>query len=369
MKKPGLVSAAVTMLAASLVLAGCGGGADAGGEGDEPIQLTYATYFGDKSYTHLAAQWWMDEVTERTDGRVTFRVMGGGALLGAAEMLEGVSTGRADLGQSGDAYFPGDLPLSVASGAVPFVTDNPFAHAAAHQWLYQHDENFKAEYDAQNVVVPFFIPTTPSVLGVKGELGGLDDLKGKNVRASGGAIEMLKVAGANPMAMPAGETYESLERGLLDGFFGFQMDSVTDFGVYEVTDNIYYASTGTFAIVDLFFNKDVWEGLPDDVRDIMTEVGNEVVDGTMELMEELETKTCDKLTDAGMQPQLFPEAEVDRWRDLTGTTLADGWKAAAESAGTGVEDLDAWYDDYVALIKRMETEHPHTTGAITCAGR
>src|SRR5690606_1546294 len=94
---------------------------------------------------------------ERTDGRVEIEFFYGEALVKAADMLEGVSAGRADIGYAASLYFPAQLSLASVV-EIPFTTTDPGAQAQAFYSLYQENEAFRADYENAGVHVLTFNP-------------------------------------------------------------------------------------------------------------------------------------------------------------------------------------------------------------------
>ena len=93
---------------------------------------------------------------------------------------------------------------------------------------------------------------------------GLADLRGFDLRASGGAAQILKAWGANQVGMPMSATPEALQKGVVKGLFS-SLEVMKDFKFAEIckyvtiTDTVIYP----FAVV---MNMDRWNALPDDQR-------------------------------------------------------------------------------------------------------
>src|SRR6185369_2244460 len=84
-----------------LLLAAVGAGAA------ESITLTYANFPPAATFPSVQMERWAKEVEKRTDGRVKVKTFPGGTLLGAKNMLEGVTSGMADIGNFAMSYQPG----------------------------------------------------------------------------------------------------------------------------------------------------------------------------------------------------------------------------------------------------------------------
>jgi tripartite ATP-independent transporter DctP family solute receptor len=104
-----------------------------------------------------------------------------------------------------------------------------------------------------------------------------DDMKGQKVRTSYSPIEIaiIEAQGANPTPVSWAEVIPSLAQGVVDGT-GNADDLIQASGQYEVlkysTETKYMYSYNT-----LVMNKDAYEGLPSDFRDVVDEASRQTV--------------------------------------------------------------------------------------------
>src|SRR3546814_11780120 len=96
----------------------------------------------------------MQEVTRRTNGRVTFEAYYAGSLLNAADLYPGLSRVTADIVTgTPQAYNPQEYPLS--SIVVPYLTDNSIAVTDAFNDLYKENADFRKEFEGKGVQMPW----------------------------------------------------------------------------------------------------------------------------------------------------------------------------------------------------------------------
>ena len=118
--------------------------------GQTTRKLVYATYIPDTLSIVQADKWFMDEVTRRTNGRITFEVYLSGALLKAGDILPGVAAGAADLGMSvPSAYNRKDYPLSNIT--LPFITDKVDSASYAFKEMYESNADLRKEYEGRGL--------------------------------------------------------------------------------------------------------------------------------------------------------------------------------------------------------------------------
>ena len=115
--------------------------------------------------------------------------------------------------------------------------------------------------------------TAPTNIMSKVPVRTLDDIKGLDLRASGGAAAILKAWGANAVGMPMSATPEALQKGVVKGLYS-SLEVMKDFKYAEECKYITMTNTVIypFAVV---MNMDSWNSLPDDVKKILDDLGEE----------------------------------------------------------------------------------------------
>lgn len=84
------------------------------GIADAAVTLNYANFPPAATFPSVQMERWAKEVEKRTGGKVKIKTFPGGTLLGAKNMLEGVTSGTADIGNFAMSYQPGRFPVSEA---------------------------------------------------------------------------------------------------------------------------------------------------------------------------------------------------------------------------------------------------------------
>jgi len=367
--------AALAAGALALSLTACGGNAGAspsdngdGGDGPiEPITLTYASNVGEGDHGSVAMKWWMDRVTELSDGRVTFEAFWSEALCKTPDLLACASDGRADITPVSPAFDQAAFPLA-SIVLLPYATENVIAVAQSLTEMYRTNDDLRAEYAAQNVHLLHAIPTTTAVMGSREPVDGIDEIKGKAMRGYGLLLNALDMAGANAVAVPIGEVYESLDRGVIDGWFATTLDNaVLDFKLNEVTPYISDTGAGAYQAGAILLNLDRWKDMPEDVQKILTQASDEVMASYGdEFLIPLYDRVCEAVEEEGVTLSIWDDAAKAEWRDLVAERLKAGW---AEGASGAIDDVDAFYDAYHALLDSYEAEGDVPTGISYCLSR
>ena len=244
----------------------------------EPIKLSYANFPPAPTFPCVQMERWKKEVEKRTNGKVAINTYPGGTLLGAKNMMDGVIAGQANIGCLCMAYQPGRFILT---NATSLPVDLPSAKVSSLV-LWNLYKKYKPEAFAKVKVLTMFT-TAPTNIMSKVPVRSLSDLKGLDLRASGGAAQILSAWGANPVGMPMPATVEALQKGVVKGLFS-SLETLKDFKFAELcryvtmTDTVIYP----FAVV---MNMDSWKALPADVQKIFNDLGTEQAEWTGNYMD------------------------------------------------------------------------------------
>ncbi len=234
----------------------------------ETITLTYANFPPAVTFPSVQMERWAKEVEKRTNGKVKVKTFPGGTLLGAKNMLEGVTAGSADIGNFAMSYQPGRFPVSEAVDLYHGFT----SARVASQVLFDLAEKYKPkEFEKVKIVTLFTCP--PTNIMTSKPVRTLKDLKGTELRVAGTSADVLKRLGGVPVAMPQSETPEAIQKGVVKGMIS-SMEILQDFKFAAYTPNatVVNLPVVSFAVV---MNKSRWEGLPLDVKKVIDDLARE----------------------------------------------------------------------------------------------
>ncbi len=274
----------------------------------DPVKLNYSIFFPAPHKMTVLATEWAQEVEKRTGGAVKITLFPGGTLTPADKCYDGVVKGISDIGFSVLAYTRGKFPLTE-------VTDLPLgirSGLTASRLINAYYEKFKpAEFN--EVKVLYFHGHGPGLLHTKKPVNTLADLKGMKIRCTGMAAKIVSALGAVPVAMPMGETYDALSRGVVDGSMapqeslqGWKWGEVVKYTIENFGSSY---STGFFVVMNL----DKWKALPPAVQKTIDEVSREWVDKTGRLWDEIDKEGRQFTLARGNQVIALSQEEDAKW--------------------------------------------------------
>ncbi len=318
---------------------------------------------------------WMDEVEERTNGKVQFEKHYSGSVIAMGREYEGLTSGLVDIALPiFQMYDPVRFPLSEIS-MLPLLESDVRVATAAYEELVMGNHilrDNKTFYDYEWAERDMKMWTTPTTEGYNFSYArnsgpsNVRELANVTFRSSGRMAEIFSSKlGINAISLPAGDIYDGLSRGSIDGLYF----SVPDWNGYGIDELIGYTIQGvnlghfshTFGMTN-----ETWNSLPEDVQEVMDEVAVELLhaDETYAVYDERLEKSLQTneahggiMADISEQPievqEAINQAIVETWIE---------WIDANEKNGLpGKETALLWRDlvikyggDVPDAIKEME---------------
>ncbi len=292
------------------------------------INLTYSIFFPPTHGQCQAGISWAKEIEKRTNGKVKITVFPGGTLTKAHQCYDGVVKGISDLGMSCFAYTRGrfpemeavDLPLGYPNGQVATRVANEFYKKIKPKEL-------------DNVKVLYLHAHGPGLLHTKKPVRTLEDFNKMKIRSTGLSAKLVKALGGIPVAMPQGSTYESLQKGVVEGTFG-PIEVLKGWRQAEVvnfTTDCYSVGYTTSMFVVMNLNK--WNKLPKEIQKIMDKVSNEWIDVHGKKWDAVDKNGRDYTLSLGNEIITLSEQESARWKKAV-RPIIDEYIVAREKNGT-----------------------------------
>lgn len=264
-----------------------------------------------------------------TDGRIKINVYSAGSLAPAMELFDAVSQGKADIGAGFSSFWTEKTPAARWFSSIPFGLNSRQMNA----WIYSGDglKLWEKAYEPFNL--------TPRLLGsTGGRMGGwfnkkiekINDFNGLRIRMPGVGGNILSKFGSGIVSLSGGEVFSALRSGKVDAvdWGGPYLD--LNLGLNKVARYYYYPGwqdPGT--AIELIFNKETYDALPDDLKTALDTVAMETNLWCSSEFEALNSKALDDLINrhnvkvvrfpdavlkelkAGAEQEIMKEAEKD----------------------------------------------------------
>jgi TRAP-type C4-dicarboxylate transport system substrate-binding protein len=312
----------------------------------KPVELNYSVFFPAPHKNAVLAAEWAKEIEKRTDGRVKITVFFGGTLTPADKCYDGVVKGISDIGFSVLAYTRGKFPLTEVAD-LPLGMKNGLVASKVINEFYK---KFKPK-ELDEVKVMYLHGHGPGILHTKKAVNTIEDVKGMKIRCTGMAAKIVGALGAIPVAMPMGETYDALSRGVVDGSMaphealqGWKWGEVVRF-----TTECFGASysSGMFVVM----NKNKWNSLPPDIQKIIEQINEEYIDKQGKTWDEVDKVGRDYTLARGNKIISLSPDENRRWEKTVKPILEEYKKNMKDKGLPGEEVLSFYFQTIYKLQK------------------
>lgn len=342
----------------------------AGEPAGDPVRLVYASFAVEDSPHSQSFAWLADELSARTNGRVTIEQFHAGALCAFNDIFDCIKDGRADFGLFLPVQQPSFLPFS-SIGSVLFISNDTQAHSDAFNELADSHEQFSAEWDAQGMRPLWFASIGPAVLGANEPVDSIDWMENKSIRATGYFTQALDAVGANPVALANAEVYEAIGRGTIDAFYASTLDGAAlDNSHFEVTSHWQDPGAGEYVSIATAVSQAALDKLTEEEQAILFELADEVQANFFETyyFPQMEV-ACDNAINGGLESfTIWSEEETQRFADAAAEVVKAQWIADTEAGGT--TGAAEFYDEFVATVRDKEAASTFgETATERCAAR
>lgn len=314
---------------------------------------------GPSVYVNLVENFFVPEVTRRvaeeTSYTVTFVEAYGGTIAGVADTLEAVESGLLDIGAYCFCFEPAKLFLHNFPYWTPFgpqgsteAMELTRAVYDAHPWL---TEMFETEY---NQILLGLSGWDNYHLGTTDPWETVEDLQGVRVGGAGPNLPWLEFAGAVPVQSTLPEGYMSLQTGIYNGWLMFP-SAYYGFRFFEPAPHFTLIGFGPMMVNGLTMNISSMQRLPEEVQQIIREVGMEYEARSGEALDAAQARGLEQLAEAGAIITELPDETRMGWA----ASLADFPRIQVEEAnGRGLPATEV-VSTWLQLVTESGHDWPH----------
>lgn len=259
---------AVLSAVALLATAGCSPEAGTMGQSHEQYRATTLRYADFQSPSGAAPfREFADEYTRTSDTQIEFEEFWSGSLLAGTEIANGVRGGIADIGMFQSTYYPSEYPVTnwmAALASLP-TTEFPLGMLASNAALSDFslgNPDVVESFESRGLKLLFATHTLTSYnLLCTDPVTTLDEAKGKRVRSAGVVWDNeIRAVGMVPVNLPLGETYDGLQRGVVDCALG-SPTTLVEYGLWDAARHYTYLPMTGLNTNYTVMNLDKWEAL------------------------------------------------------------------------------------------------------------
>ncbi|GED23488.1 TRAP transporter substrate-binding protein [Halomonas halmophila] len=267
---------------------------------------------------------WAENVEQMSDGRIAIEILPVGSVVQANQTLQAVESGILQGHLTDPSYFTGQNPAFGMMGNLVGAWSDPYD-------FLDYMNNAGGEELYNELVEPYGLhligaaatglESLPSTKPIR----SVEDMKGLKLRAPEGMVyNIFEAAGATPVNLPGSEVYTGLEKGVIDAadytvFATNQAQGLHEFAPYPL-----YPGFHSLPMVSVSLNKEIWEGLPADLKAILE---TSVDSLAYEMVAELKTRDLEAVREARNNPDIeiidLPAEERAQFRSIAKEEWAD----------------------------------------------
>ncbi len=251
-------------------------------------------------------------VKDMTGGKFEVTVHAAGELMPAFGVVDGVQQGSVEMCHTVPYYFYGKNPAFAFGSAVPFG----FNARQMNAWMmHGNGRKLMNEFYAKYGMVSFNGGNTGTQMGgwFRKEMKTVDDFKGLKMRLGGGLVgDVLTKLGSVPQSIPAGEVYQSLEKGTIDAAEWVGPYDDQKLGFNKVAPFYYYPGWWEGGPeVDFFINQKAFDGLSAEYKAIVNAASAYAAADMLAKYDALNPKALKQLVASGTKVLPFSQAIME----------------------------------------------------------
>ncbi|MBN1189101.1 MAG: TRAP transporter substrate-binding protein DctP [Dehalococcoidales bacterium] len=295
--------------------------------------------------------WWAEEVTKRTDGRVKVEMYPASSLVPQSSSVDAVRSGVADMYFLSITSWRKQFPLSSIVGmpGLGFPDDSEEANVNHVNTFMEYMKKYPKVAEEYKDFVPVFfyvIYSESYLLSKDKKVLVPDDIKGLKVGSNGIRAEFVNKLGAVSVTDVPPTSYEKLQTGVTNACFA-AISAVHDFKIYEVTKylpDVVFGAGGHPQII----NKNTWEKISPEDQKIMMDLAPEASRISSKNIGDLNALSWKEVVDKGMVLETTPEQKAEwnkvfepLWEDWIKENEANGHAEAREMLNWWKSKVDA----------------------------
>ncbi len=285
----------------------------------DPIEIQFACINRTVAPCELWANFFKPQVEARTNGKVLVPITSFPELgIAGPDSLEQVTNGTLSWAEITSGYVSGHMPeaeMAIMYGVYP---NHEVEFKVTQAIGPELDRLFEENTDGGKVLTHMWVSGGDQFFFCKEGIQELADFEGRKVRSHGSALsDWIEGFGANAQFVAFAEVYTALERGILDCGVTVAFAAHAQ-RWYEVTDYM-VGPLSSQLLNTVIVNRDVWEGLPPDIRAILEEEGARHELEAIRVTPAWNEVWIQRNIDAGLEYQEFSDALMDHMRNVVAT--------------------------------------------------
>lgn len=291
-------------------------------------------------------------VSEETNYEIEWIKSYGGSVITLGNELQGVQDGLVDVGCTILVFEASRLPLQTMVYSMPFSCSDPLIVADTIRQIYGEFPEFTTDYETKfNQKFIGIGVSDPYGFFSKSEVKGLEDVNGMKIGAAGINLSWIEGSGAAGVQTSLNDTYQNLQTNVCQATIQ-PTHSCVNLKVYEVAPYYLDANFNVVPFNAITVNMDTWNTLPEEVQNILTEVGDGYLDYESKYIAQVHDEDLKILTDQKCTINTLSFEEQQKWAN----SLPDIVHSLVESLNNSGYDGSKIVNRYYEILESQGVE-------------
>lgn len=327
------------------------------------VKLKFESYVTETAGPSWIDRWFLDELEKRTDGAVKVSRYWAASLNKVGEHLSAVRDRTIDMSLISPGYYQADVPVTRGLEWY-FRMNRADSLLQVCQEVYSNFQPLRDEWEKRHKSkVMYWTNWNYAPMITSKPVQSHEDLKGLKLRGYGVANDVVERLGATGVPMAAPEVYTALERGVLQGVYGFDFITAIAYKLHEISPYFTDMGDGPHAPSAVIINLEVWNSLPDEIKKVCDDLVNEIyTEQYSKIMTKVLADYVKKAEDEGVKFSIWSDeakaaakkavqpAEVNHWVE----TVAKPNNIDGEKMQELIDQAIAKYDPQGSLLRPEE---------------
>lgn len=322
---------AAVLLATSFVLASCAATETKiqGASDSDTVTLTLATAFSENNANNEGLWIFIENLRENAPW-IEIDYKGGPEVMAPDVLIEGVSSGVFDMTSMPGDYYVNQMPAMDVPRFTPYTPMEERDRGITEIYDSMHRNQLGVTYLGRTTAgMPQILLSDATVIEA--------DLERKSIRTSAATSTVVQAINGVPVDLPLGETYTSLERGVVSGASASAVGP-SSLGLQDVVD--YYIAPRFYeSVANLVMSEDTWESLDQKSQQAITETIAESESEIFEHYLKMSVEETEVMEEAGVQETILSDegaqamleaAYYESWHSLEWDSIIGSTPAAAD---------------------------------------
>jgi TRAP-type C4-dicarboxylate transport system substrate-binding protein len=307
---------------------------------------------------------WGEMVEKRTEGRVKIKFFWSGAMFSMTQALQSVASGVADIGVASAAYYPTQLPTTLALEHAYNAADLWAGNRATSTLMLKRMPELQKEWEANGV--KWIAPYTSGTFQwfQKDEWKGPESFQGKVGRTMGGARQAwYQKVGLKPVFMAITDVYSAVDKSTIAGFEN-TLSLTNDLKLYEVAPTVVMFNSGVVMSSATIMNLKKFNALSKNDQQVLLDTGVDWGENVIaRALYEKEKEVIDQWKVRKGNKVIYPQADqIEQMRKIAreeAVNLAKEQDRKLAPNGKAVQALTALWDEVDKAEKELKAKgHP-----------